>query len=76
MSGIIERFLNWADGAPALARADAARSLARAFLLSPLAPAERDEVEAALTVLLDDPAVEVRLALAEVLAASELAPHP
>lgn len=75
MSGIIERFLNWADGAPALARADAARSLARAFLLSPLAPAERDEVEAALTVLLDDPAVEVRLALAEVLAASELAPH-
>lgn len=75
MSGIIERFLNWADGAPALLRADAARSLARAFLLSPLDPAERDEVEAALTVLLDDPAMDVRLALADVLAPSELAPH-
>jgi uncharacterized protein (DUF2336 family) len=75
MGAIVEHFLNWADGAPALLRADAAHALARAFLVSPLAPEEREEVEAALTVLLDDPAVEVRLALADILAPSEHAPQ-
>ena len=75
MSAIIERFLNWTREAPALSRADAAHALARAFLLSPLSPGERDEVETALTVLLDDSALEVRLALADVLASSEKAPQ-
>jgi uncharacterized protein (DUF2336 family) len=75
MSVMIERFLNWAREAPALSRADAAQALARAFLVSPLSPEERDEVETALTVLLDDPALDVRLALAEVLASSEKAPQ-
>jgi uncharacterized protein (DUF2336 family) len=75
MSAIVERFLNWADGAPALSRADAASALARAFLHSPLSAEERDDVETALTVLLDDPAMDVRLALAAVLAPSGRAPH-
>ena len=75
MSAIIERFLNWTREAPALSRADAAHALARAFLVSPLSPHGRDEVETALTVLLDDPALDVRLALADVLASSEKAPQ-
>jgi uncharacterized protein (DUF2336 family) len=56
-------------------RAAAATALARAFLVSPVSPDERDEMETAMTVLLDDPAVEVRLALAGALAASEAAPQ-
>ncbi len=75
MSAIIERFLNWTREAPALSRADAAHALARAFLVSPLSPEERDEVETALTVLLDDPALDVRLAIADILASSEKAPQ-
>jgi uncharacterized protein (DUF2336 family) len=56
-------------------RQEATHVLARAYLVSPLSPEERDQLEAAMTVLLDDSAIEVRLALAEELAASELAPH-
>ena len=41
----------------------------------PYPPEEREQVEAALTVLLDDPSPEVRLVLADILAASEQAPH-
>lgn len=72
---IVERFLLWARTAPVARRTEAAHALARGYLLSPLAPAERDQVEAAMTVLLDDSALEVRLALADALAASEQAPH-
>lgn len=75
MSSIVERFLNWASRAPADRRQEAAHVLARAFLVSPLEPEERDQVETAMTVLLDDPAIEVRLALARALGPSELAPH-
>src|SRR5687767_8770589 len=72
---IVERFLLWTQTAPLQRRVEAAHALARGFLVSPLAPAERDQVEAAMTVLLDDAAGEVRLALAEELAGSEQAPH-
>ena len=75
MATIVERFLAWAQGAPVARRREAASALARSFLFSPLITEERDQVEAAMTVLLDDPAIEVRLALAEILAASEQAPH-
>lgn len=75
MSALVERFLNWARRAPADRREEAARALARSYLVSPLSPEERAAVEAAMTVLLDDGATEVRLALAEELAASEQAPH-
>jgi uncharacterized protein (DUF2336 family) len=72
---IIERFLQWVSGAPTSKRAEAAHALARSYLLSALAPEERDGVEAAMTVLLDDPSTDVRAALAEALADSDKAPH-
>jgi uncharacterized protein (DUF2336 family) len=75
MSAIVEQFLNWTRRAPMERREDAARALARSYLLSPLAPEERDQVEAAMTVLLDDGAVAVRMVLAEELARSEQAPQ-
>ncbi len=75
MSAIVEQFLNWARQAPAERREEAARALVRSYLQSPLGPEERIGVEAAITVLLDDGATEVRLALAEELADSELAPQ-
>ena len=75
MSAIVERFLNWAQSAPIVRRQEAAHALARGYLYSAMAPEERADVEAALTVLLDDPAVEVRLSLAEVLADSDQAPQ-
>ena len=75
MSAIVEQFLNWARRAPAERRVAAARALARAYLVSPLSPQEREEVETAMTVLLDDGAIEVRGALAAELAASEQAPQ-
>ena len=75
MATIVERFLHWARTAPVARRCDAAEALARGYLVSPMTPQERDDVEAAMTVLLDDPAPEVRQALAGVLAESDLAPH-
>ncbi len=75
MTAIVEQFLNWAHQAAPARRAQAARALARSYLVSPLSPDERDQVEAALTVLLDDQAMEVRLALAAELAGSEHAPQ-
>jgi uncharacterized protein (DUF2336 family) len=72
---IVERFLQWIGTAPVARRAEAAHALARAYLYSPLEEEERAGLEAAMTVLLDDPAVSIRLALADALAASERAPH-
>ena len=75
MTVLVERFLLWARTAPIVGRSEAAAALARAYLHSPLDPDQRDEVEAAMTVLLDDCAAEVRLALAEELGHSDGAPH-
>lgn len=75
MSGIVEQFLNWARRAPAEKREEAARALARAYLTSPVSPEERDGLEAAMTVLLDDRAKAVRQALAEELARHDRAPQ-
>lgn len=75
MSAIVEQFLNWARRASAARRVEAAGALARSYLLSPLSQEDRDQVEAAITVLLDDSAIEVRLALAGALARSEQAPQ-
>ena len=72
---IVERFLQWARTASVSRRASAAHALARAYLYSDLGPTERDQVEAAMTVLLDDRAIEVRQALADALAESDEAPH-
>jgi uncharacterized protein (DUF2336 family) len=72
---IVDRFLQWARTASLARRTQAAGAIARAYLVSPLSPLEREQVEAAITVLLDDSSPDVRFVLAEALAASELAPH-
>lgn len=71
---IIEQFLNWVDSARTQNRQAAASALARAYLQSELTVDERCAAEAALTVLLDDPSPNVRLALADALSTSHLAP--
>jgi len=72
---IVDRFLQWARTASLARRTQAAGAIARAYLVSPLSPVEREQVEAAITVLLDDSSPDVRFVLAEALAASEQAPH-
>lgn len=69
------RLLDWMNNAPAPARAAAAAPLVRSYLHGVLAPAAREVIEAALTVLADDPSVEVRRSLAEALAIHEAVPR-
>ncbi|MBO6759058.1 MAG: DUF2336 domain-containing protein [Roseibium sp.] len=71
---IIEDFLSWVKTAPDGPRADAAGALTRAWLYSSMSEDERRGAAAALTLLLDDPCLDVRLAVAESLAASANAP--
>ncbi|GHB33164.1 hypothetical protein GCM10007094_22720 [Pseudovibrio japonicus] len=71
---IIKSFLHWVQYAPSGSRAQAAGALARAFLYSDLDGSEREEAEAALTFLLDDHDVAVRVALAEVFGAVWVVP--
>jgi uncharacterized protein (DUF2336 family) len=63
------------ETAPAAMRADAAHALARAYLYSDVDEETRSAMEAAMTVLLDDPARDVRFALADALASSPAAPR-
>lgn len=72
---IVRQFLKWIQTAPPGERADATSALARAYLYSDLSSGDRMAAEAAMTVLLDDPSVLVRRALAEALANSEYAPR-
>lgn len=72
---IVERFLTWAESAPAHLRARAGAALARAYLSDRFEGDERNDAEAALTVLVDDNEAEVRSAIASVLCASNLAPR-
>ncbi|MBX3534513.1 MAG: DUF2336 domain-containing protein [Xanthobacteraceae bacterium] len=72
---IVRQFLMWIQTAPPEERADATSALARAYLYSELSSGDRLAAEAAMTVLLDDPSVLVRRALAESLASSEYAPR-
>lgn len=71
----LRQFLEWLDTAPAERRAEAAHAMARAYLYSDLDAGARDDMEASLTVLLDDPAAEVRHALADALAVDPKAPR-
>jgi uncharacterized protein (DUF2336 family) len=72
---IIQTFLRWADTAKSSERAKAASALARAWLQSEMISDERDAALMALTWLLDDPSPKVRLALAEAIASSPVAPR-
>ncbi|RKE84835.1 DUF2336 domain-containing protein [Rhizobium sp. AG855] len=72
---IVAAFLRWVETAKAQERAKAANALARAYLKSEMSPEERHKAQVAMTYLLDDPSPQVRLALAEVLAAEPRAPR-
>src|SRR5260370_836451 len=71
---IVRQFISWIRTAPAGERAEATRSLARAWLISALTEEARAAAEGALLMLLDDASPLVRQAMAEVLARSAEAP--
>jgi uncharacterized protein (DUF2336 family) len=71
---IVRQFISWIRTAPAGERAEATRSLARAWLISDLTDDDRAAAEGALLMLLDDPSPLVRQAMAEVFARSADAP--
>src|ERR1700684_2712282 len=71
---IVRQFISWVRTAPAGERAEATRSLARAWLISDLSEEDRAAAEGALLMLLDDPSPLVRQAMAEVFARSLEAP--
>src|SRR6201994_1166128 len=71
---IVRQFISWVRTAPAGERAEATRSLARAWLISDLSEDDRAAAAGALLMLLDDPSPLVRQAMAEVFARSTEAP--
>ena len=71
---IVRHFISWVRTAPAGERAEATRSLARAWILSDLSQDDRAAAEGALLMQLDDPSPLVRQAMAEVFARSVSAP--
>jgi uncharacterized protein (DUF2336 family) len=71
---IVRQFISWIRTASAGERAEATRSLARAWLISDLSEDDRAAAEGALLMLLDDPSPLVRQAMAEVFARSAEAP--
>src|ERR1700733_6882931 len=71
---IVRQFINWVRTAPAGERAEATRSLARAWLVSDLTEDDPPPAEGALLMLLDDASPLVRQAMAEVFARSNDAP--
>jgi uncharacterized protein (DUF2336 family) len=71
---IVRQFITWIRTAPAGERAEATRSLARAWLISDLSEEDRSAAEGALLMLLDDASPLVRQAMAEVFARSTEAP--
>ena len=71
---IVRQFISWIRTASAGERAEATRSLARAWLISDLTQDDRAAAEGALLMLLDDASPLVRQAMAEVFARSAEAP--
>ncbi|MBN9041330.1 MAG: hypothetical protein BGP05_05610 [Rhizobiales bacterium 62-47] len=71
---IVRQFISWVRTAPSGERAEATRSLARAWLISDLSEDDRAAAEGALLMLLDDASPLVRQAMAEVFARSHEAP--
>src|ERR1700726_4408376 len=71
---IVRQFISWIRTASAGERAEATRSLARAWLISGLSADDRAAAEGALLMLLDDASPLVRQAMAEVFARSSEAP--
>ncbi|WJR75953.1 DUF2336 domain-containing protein [Bradyrhizobium sp. NP1] len=71
---IVRQFISWVRTAAAGERAEATRSLARAWLISDLSEEDRAAAEGALLMQLDDPSPLVRQAMAQVFARSSEAP--
>src|ERR1700752_2808406 len=71
---IVRQFISWIRTASAGERAEATRSLARAWLISDLSEDDRAAAEGALLMMLDDSSPLVRQAMADVLARSTEAP--
>src|ERR1700710_1718889 len=71
---IVRQFISWVRTAPAGERAEATRSLARAYLFSDMSEQDRTAAEGALLMLLDDASPLVRQAMAQVFARSADAP--
>ncbi|MBX3569011.1 MAG: DUF2336 domain-containing protein [Rhizobiaceae bacterium] len=71
---VVAQFLKWINTARVSERAAAATALANAFMSGELPFEDRCAAEAALTLLLDDPAWKVRQALAEAVSMSRHAP--
>src|ERR1700730_11618985 len=71
---IVRQFISWINTAPAGDRAEATRSLARAWLISDLGEDDRAAAEGALLMQLDDASPLVRQAMAEVFSRSADAP--
>src|SRR5438477_58329 len=71
---IVRQFISWVRNASAGERAEATRSLARAWLISDLSDDDRAAAEGALLMLLDDPSPLVRQAMANVFSRSSDAP--
>src|SRR5579864_3022373 len=71
---IVRQFISWVRTASAGERAEATRSLARAWLISDLSEEDRAAAEGALLMLLDDTSPLVRQAMANVFARSAEAP--
>lgn len=71
---VVRHFLKWVDTARVHERAAAASALARAYADNQLPFEDRCAAEAALTLLLEDPSSKVRMAIAEALSMSRLAP--
>lgn len=69
------RVLEWMERAPVQARVAAVAPLVRTLFTVRLSEEQRDSLDTTLTMLLDDPSVDVRRALAEALAVQEYAPR-
>ncbi|MFK7903405.1 MAG: DUF2336 domain-containing protein [Nitratireductor sp.] len=72
---LVERFIGWMDTAKVDDKAAATNALARAYLLSDMSTDEREATEATMTVLLDDPDISIRHALASAFAMETNAPR-
>ena len=72
---IAHRFLHWMRTASTAQRAEATHALARSYLFCDLDEDTLAGMEAAMTIVLDDPSPEVRYALADGLAAGLEAPR-
>jgi len=74
MGAMVENFLRWSRNASVSDRTSAAGELVRVYFSVKLSEEELSDIDAAMTILLDDSAVEVRASLADALSRSEKAP--